>query len=47
MQPALKERYTQVGHIPVGSTPEQLEKFIREDMERWARVAAQIKLQPE
>ena len=34
----LKERMTQVGMEPVGSTPEQFEAFIRSEIEKWSKV---------
>ena len=34
----LRERMTQVGMEPVGSTPEQFEAFIRAEIEKWSKV---------
>jgi len=34
----LKERMTQVGMEPVGSTPEQFEAFVRSEIEKWSKV---------
>ena len=34
----LRERMTQVGMEPVGSTPEQFEAFVRAEIEKWAKV---------
>lgn len=34
----LKQRMTQVGMEPVGSTPEQFEAYIRSEIEKWSKV---------
>ena len=34
----LRERMTQVGMEPVGSTPQQFEAFVRAEIEKWSKV---------
>jgi tripartite-type tricarboxylate transporter receptor subunit TctC len=34
----IKERFNQIGIIPVGNTPEQAQKFLDEEVAKWAKV---------
>jgi tripartite-type tricarboxylate transporter receptor subunit TctC len=36
--PDVKERFASLGLEPQSSTPEEFDKVIREDIERWTRV---------
>jgi tripartite-type tricarboxylate transporter receptor subunit TctC len=36
--PKVKERFDAIGAVIVGSTPEQFGAFIKDDLERWAKV---------
>ena len=44
--PELTERLAGLGNEPVGSSPEEFDRFIREEIPKWARVIkeANIKL---
>ena len=44
--PEMIRKYTEAGADPVGNTPEEMDKWMREDAERWRAVirAAQIKI---
>jgi tripartite-type tricarboxylate transporter receptor subunit TctC len=45
VQPAVRERLEASGFEPAGSTPEQLALRIRDGIERWRRLAQELKLQ--
>ena len=47
LTPAMRERTTQEGATPVGNTPAQFERFLREEIAKWTRVIqeAGIKLE--
>ena len=34
----IKERFNQIGIIPVGNTPEQAQKFLDEEVAKWGKV---------
>jgi tripartite-type tricarboxylate transporter receptor subunit TctC len=36
--PAMREKSERIGAFPIPSTPEQFERFIREEADRWSRV---------
>ncbi|HSA82399.1 MAG TPA: tripartite tricarboxylate transporter substrate binding protein, partial [Geminicoccaceae bacterium] len=38
-KPEVKERFTQLGAVPVGGTPEDLGKFIATEAVKWKEVA--------
>jgi tripartite-type tricarboxylate transporter receptor subunit TctC len=39
--PAIRERATEQGATPVGNTPAQFERFVRDDVARWTRIIRQ------
>jgi tripartite-type tricarboxylate transporter receptor subunit TctC len=43
----VKERLMQAALLPVGSTPKEFESLIRNDLERWTRLAADAGVQPQ
>lgn len=43
-QPAILERFVQLGLEPVGSTPAEFDKFIRSDMEKWLQLTRELKI---
>jgi len=45
--PAIRERAVQDGATPVGNTPAQFDKFVREEIAKWTRIIrdAGIKLE--
>ena len=46
-QPAVRERLAQSALIPVGNTPEQFAAVIRADIERWGKLARELKIEPQ
>ena len=46
--PEMKEKILGFGAEPIGNSPEQMDKFLREDRERWAKLIKQtgFKLEP-
>jgi tripartite-type tricarboxylate transporter receptor subunit TctC len=45
--PTVRERLSGEGADPVGSSPEEYEKFTREEIEKWIKVARAAGIQPE
>jgi tripartite-type tricarboxylate transporter receptor subunit TctC len=45
--PELRERLRAEGSDPVGSSPEEFAKFIREEIDKWAKVVKFAKVKPE
>ena len=45
--PAVRERLAQSALIPVGNTPEQFSGVIRADIERWGKLARELKIEPQ
>ena len=45
--PDVRERFTQLNLEPVGSTPEEFAKFLKEDYERYVAVAKAANIQPQ
>lgn len=45
--PAVRERLSGEGADPVGSSPEEYDKFTREEIEKWIKVARAAGIQPE
>lgn len=45
--PELRERLRAEGSDPVGSSPEEFAKFIREEIDKWAKVVKFAKVRPE
>ena len=43
----VRERFTQLNLEPVGSTPEEFAKFLKEDYERYVAVAKAAGIQPQ
>ena len=43
----VKERLMQAALLPVGSTPKEFESLIRNDVERWTKLAADAGIQPQ
>ena len=43
----VKERLMQAALLPVGSTPKEFESLIRNDVERWTKLAADADIQPQ
>ena len=43
----VKERLMQAALLPVGSTPKEFESLIRNDLERWTKLAADAGVQPQ
>ncbi len=46
-KPSFQERLRALGAVPIGSTPEQLTAWLKTDYERWDRLIAAAKIQPE
>jgi tripartite-type tricarboxylate transporter receptor subunit TctC len=46
-QPAVRERLAQSALVPVGNTPEQFAAVIRADIERWSKLARELKIEPQ
>jgi tripartite-type tricarboxylate transporter receptor subunit TctC len=46
-KPELRERFTQLGIDPAGTTPEQFSKFLRDEVDKWGKVirAANVKVE--
>ena len=42
--PDLKKRIEELGNTPVGSTPQEFDRFIAADMQKWAKVIAEAKI---
>lgn len=42
--PDLRKRIEELGNTPVGSTPEEFDRFIAADMQKWARVIKDAKI---
>lgn len=42
--PDLEKRIVELGNTPVGSTPEEFDRFIAADMKKWAKVIAEAKI---
>jgi tripartite-type tricarboxylate transporter receptor subunit TctC len=40
--PEVRKRLSDVGSVPVGSTPDEFGKFIRKELTTWAKVAAEV-----
>ena len=36
--PILRKRFTDLGYVPLGGTPEDYGKIIRSEMDKWARI---------
>jgi len=47
IDPTVRERLSGEGADPVGSSPEEYEKFTREEIEKWIKVARAAGIQPE
>ena len=45
--PAVRERLAQSALVPVGNTPEQFAAVIRADIERWGKLARELKIEPQ
>jgi tripartite-type tricarboxylate transporter receptor subunit TctC len=45
--PTVRERLSGEGADPVGSSPEEYDKFTREEIEKWIKVARAAGIQPE
>jgi tripartite-type tricarboxylate transporter receptor subunit TctC len=43
----VRERLSGEGADPVGSSPEEYDKFTREEIEKWIKVARAAGIQPE
>ena len=41
----LRRRFEDIGMAPVGNTPDEMAKAIREETQRWAKVVKERKLQ--
>ena len=39
--PVIRERTTEQGATPVGSTPAQFERFVRDEITKWTRIIQQ------
>jgi tripartite-type tricarboxylate transporter receptor subunit TctC len=46
-QPAVRERLARSALQPVGNTPEQFAAVIRADLERWGKLARELKIEPQ
>jgi tripartite-type tricarboxylate transporter receptor subunit TctC len=46
-KPELRERFTQLGIDPAGTSPEQFSKFLRDEVDKWGKVirAANVKVE--
>ena len=42
--PDVTERIVSQGNEPVGSTPEEFDRFIREEIPKWAKVIKEAKI---
>jgi tripartite-type tricarboxylate transporter receptor subunit TctC len=42
--PDLRKRIDELGNTPVGSTPEDFDRFIAADMQKWAKVIKDAKI---
>jgi tripartite-type tricarboxylate transporter receptor subunit TctC len=42
--PEIVERMSATGNEPVGSTPEEFDRLIREEIPKWAKVIRQAKI---
>ena len=45
--PDTRERFAALNLDPIGSTPEEFGKFLKEDLEKYARIAREAKIQPQ
>ena len=45
--PDVRERLAQAALLAVGSTPQEFERLIRADLERWTAIAKELKLEPQ
>jgi len=45
--PDVKERFSQIGFVPVGSSPEELAELIKSDTENWRKVIRAGNLKPD
>ena len=45
--PEMKQDFTRMGLDPWWSTPDQLQSWLREEVEKWQKVTKAIKYQPE
>ena len=45
-QEDVKERLLQAALLPVGSTPKEFRELIREDIERWTKLAQKAGIEP-
>ena len=45
--PEVRERLAQSALVPVGNTPEQFAAVIRADIERWGKLARELKIEPQ
>ena len=36
--PDVKENWTRQGAVPMGMTPDQFDKFVREDIQKWSKL---------
>ena len=46
-QPDVVEKFTSAGAVPVGGSVTDFERFIRTDMEKWARVVKERNIRPD
>jgi tripartite-type tricarboxylate transporter receptor subunit TctC len=46
-QPDVKQRLASAGMLPVGNTPQQFAAVIRQDVERWSRLANELGIKPQ
>lgn len=46
-QPDVVEKFTSAGAVPVGGSVADFERFIRTDMEKWARVVKERNIRPD
>jgi tripartite-type tricarboxylate transporter receptor subunit TctC len=45
--PDTRERFVALNLEPIGSTPDEFAKFLKEDLEKYARIARDAKIQPQ
>jgi tripartite-type tricarboxylate transporter receptor subunit TctC len=45
--PATQEAYRKIGQFPAFSTPEEFQKLIRDETDKWARVTREAKIEPQ
>jgi tripartite-type tricarboxylate transporter receptor subunit TctC len=45
--PEIREKLLAQGMEPVGSTPEELGRFMKSEIEKWARVIKSAKIRPD